>query len=67
MLSIKTLKIIIAITLSTVFMEMHNSPSTLAKQVTKTNSALVTANKQPRKTFNVFKLLRQPKQPRISR
>lgn len=67
MLSIKTLKVITAIGLLTVVMEMHNPTLVLAKQVTNTNSVLVTPNKQPRKTFNVFKLFRYPKQSRISR
>lgn len=67
MLSIKALQIITAITLLTVVMEMHNPTLVLAKQVTNTNSVLVTPNKQPRKTFNVFNLFRAPKQPRISR
>jgi hypothetical protein len=67
MLSIKTVKIIIAIGLLTVVTEIHNPTTVLAKQVTKTNSVSVTQKKQPRKTFNLFKLFQSPKQPRISR
>jgi precorrin-3B methylase len=68
MLSMKTLKIITAVTLTTVVMEIYNPTSALAKnQVSKTNSVLVTPKKQTRKTLNVFKILRYPKQSRISR
>lgn len=68
MLSIKIFKIIAAVTLTTLIMEIHNPiPASAQTQVTKTNSVVVVPKKRNTKIFNVFKIFQQPKRSRISR